>query len=159
MSRLIALILLLATLTTEAAMAETTAQESRNKDLVQAGFAAWAAGTGSPYELLAEDATWTIVGRSAAARVYSSREAFLAEVIRPFNARMSQGLKPRILQLYADRDMVIVYFEASGVARDGVPYSNTYAWFLRFANERIVEGTAFFDSIAFDEFWRRVPPE
>ena len=34
----------------------------RNKALVEAGFAAWSAGTGSPYDLLADDVTWTIVG-------------------------------------------------------------------------------------------------
>jgi len=34
----------------------------------EAGFNAWKAGTGSPYDLLADDATWTIVGRSLASR-------------------------------------------------------------------------------------------
>ena len=41
------------------------AVEERNKALVRDRFAAWADGTGSPFELLAEDATWTITGRSA----------------------------------------------------------------------------------------------
>ena len=68
--------------------------ETRNKALVQAGFDAWNAGTGSPFELLADDASWTIVGNSDAANTYPSKEAFLQEVIRPFNARMKEGIKP-----------------------------------------------------------------
>jgi hypothetical protein len=40
--------------------------ETRNKALIEAKFEAWASGTGSPYELLADDATWTITGKSLA---------------------------------------------------------------------------------------------
>jgi ketosteroid isomerase-like protein len=68
-------------------MAQTKDQiETRNKAAVQAGFDAWKAGTGSPYDLLADDASWTIVGHSAASKSYPSKEAFMSQVIRPFNA-------------------------------------------------------------------------
>src|SRR5262245_54767794 len=105
-------------------------EETANKALVEERFAAWAAGTGSPYDLLADDATWTITGNSLASKTYAGREAFLREVIRPFNARMSIGLKPTIRSIHADRNTVIVFFDAAGTARDGLPYVNTYAWFL-----------------------------
>ena len=131
---------------------------ARNKGLVQSSFDAWAARTGSPYDLLADDAQWTIVGRSAASKTYPSREAFMSEVIRPFNARMREPLKPNVREIYADGDVVIVLFDASGIARDGVPYANTYSWYLRMRGDRIVSATAFFDSIAFNEFWTRVTP-
>ncbi|MEL1266356.1 nuclear transport factor 2 family protein [Pseudoxanthomonas putridarboris] len=130
----------------------------RNTDIVRQAFDAWAAGTGGPYDLLADDAVWTITGNSLAAKTYESREAFLSEVIRPFNARMSTGLKPTIRNLYSDGDTVIVFFDASGTARDGKPYANTYAWFLELRDGRIAKAFAFFDSIAFDEFWTRVSP-
>ena len=107
-----------------------SATESRNKTIIEAGFKAWGDGTGSPYDLLADDATWTIVGRSAASRTYKGREAFMRDVIRPFNARMREPLKPSIRRIYADGDTVIVFFDAQGTARDGKPYVNTYAWFL-----------------------------
>lgn len=129
-----------------------------NKAVVLASFEAWAAGTGGPYDLLEEDAQWTITGRSAAARTYPSREAFLGEVIRPFNARMRDPLKPSVREIHADGDAVIILFDAKGVARDGVPYENTYSWHLHLRDGRIVRATAFFDSIAFDEFWTRVEP-
>ena len=132
--------------------------ETRNLEVVRAGLDAWRDGTGSPYDALADDATWEVTGNSAAARVYTSKEDFLANVIRPFNARMSQGLKPTVRGLYADGDTVVAFFDAEGVARDGVPYRNTYAWFLTLADGRIVKASAFFDSIAFDELWSRVTP-
>jgi ketosteroid isomerase-like protein len=128
-----------------------------NKVAIQRAFDAWAAGTGSPYDLLAENVTWTITGNSLASKTYDSREAFIEEVIRPFNARMSVGLKPTIRHMYTDGDTVIVFFDASGTAKDGVPYANTYAWFLQLHDGKITNASAFFDSITFNELWRRVP--
>lgn len=134
------------------------AQEQRNRDLIAKSFEAWRAGTGGPYALLAADVSWTITGYSLAAKTYPSREAFMSEVIRPFNARMATPLKPTIRRLYAEGDTVVAFFDASGMARDGKPYTNTYAWFLEIKDDRIVRAHAFFDSVAFDEFWRRVSP-
>ena len=37
-------------------------REARNKELVRDRFEAWAQGTGSPFELLTDDANWTIEG-------------------------------------------------------------------------------------------------
>jgi ketosteroid isomerase-like protein len=108
---------------------------------------------------LADDVVWTIVGHSVASKTYPSREAFLTEVIRPFNARMSVGLKPTIRHIYTDGDTVIVFFDARGTVRDGKPYVNTYAWFLGMRNGKIVEASAFFDSVVFNDFWTRVQPD
>jgi hypothetical protein len=129
-----------------------------NKALVEAAMKAWGDGTGSPYDLLADDASWTIVGHSAASKTYASREDFLREVIRPFNARMSVGLKPTIREIVAEGDHVVIFFDASGIAKDGVPYSNTYSWWLDFKGGKIVRAHAFFDSIAFNDLWQRVKP-
>lgn len=141
------------------AMSESqSAVQARNKALVHDSFDAWAAGTGGPYDLLADDASWTIVGHSLAAKTYMSREAFMSEVIRPFNARMRGGLKPVIRNVYADGNTVIVFFDASGTARDGKLYANTYAWFLDMRDGKIVKAFAFFDSVEFNDYWQRVQP-
>jgi hypothetical protein len=132
--------------------------QASNKALVEQAIKAWGAGTGSPYELLADDATWTIVGNSAVSKTYPSREDFLHEVIRPFNARMSVGLKPTIREMVAEGDHVVVLFDASGVAKDGLPYSNNYSWWLEFRDGKVVRADAFFDSIAFNDLWQRVKP-
>ncbi|MBY5552353.1 nuclear transport factor 2 family protein [Rhizobium leguminosarum] len=153
-----ATILALSGMEVRAAPHALTETERRNKAAVEAGFEAWAAGTGSPYELLADDARWTIEGYSLASKTYPSREAFLREVIRPFNARMKAPLKPAIRNVYVDGDTVIVFFDARGIARDGEPYANTYAWFLDMRDGRIVRASAFFDSVVFNAFWSRVTP-
>ncbi len=140
--------------------AQTTSAtiETRNKATIERSFNAWRDGTGGPYDLLADNATWTIVGRSAASKTYESREAFMREVIRPFNARMSAPLRPAIRNVYADGDTVIVFFDARGTARDAKPYANTYAWFLTMREDKIIKAFAFFDSVEFNEFWTRVTP-
>lgn len=134
------------------------AQEARNRTLIAESFEAWRNRTGGPYALLAENAEWTITGNSLASKTYPSREAFMSEVIRPFNARMATPLSPTIRRLYAEGDTVVAFFDASGTARDGQTYKNTYAWFLEMKDGRIVRAHAFFDAIAFDDFWRRVTP-
>lgn len=138
--------------------ANTHDVETRNKAAVSASFDAWRAGTGSPFDLLRDDASWTIVGRSVKSRTYPTKESFIAEVIRPFNARLRGGLTPSIRNIYADGDTVIVFFDASGTARDGKPYENTYSWFLDMKDGKITKAFAFFDSIEFNEYWSRVTP-
>ncbi|MDV3257409.1 MAG: nuclear transport factor 2 family protein, partial [Sphingomonas sp.] len=119
---------------------------------------AWADGTGSPYDLLSEDASWTITGNSLAAKTYNTKAAFISEVIQPFNARMQARLLPSVHRLYSEGDTVIAYFDAQGIALDGQTYSNTYVWILEMKESRIVRAVAFFDAIAFDDLWRRVRP-
>lgn len=138
--------------------AAPASEEDRNRTAIAAGLQAWADGTGSPYDLLADDARWTITGNSLAAKTYPSKEAFLREVIRPFNARMAERLIPSVHRIYADGDTVIAHFDARGVAKDGKPYVNSYAWILRMRDGQIVEAHAFFDAIVFDDLWRRVKP-
>lgn len=140
-----------------AALATNGPLQAANQSRVQASFDAWAAGTGSPYDLLADKAIWTITGNSLASKTYPSRQAFIGGVIKPFNARMSVGLKPKVRNMYASGDTVVVFFDASGVAKDGKAYSNTYAWFLKMNDGKIVQAHAFFDSIAFNDLWTRVP--
>ena len=132
--------------------------DTNNKAIVRKAFAAWAAGTGGPFELLTPEATWTIVGRSVAARTYPNREAFISEVIAPFNARMRERLIPTVHDVLADGEKVLVFFDARATTHDGTPYTNTYAWLLTMRDGRVVNATAFFDSIAFDELWHRVQP-
>ena len=132
--------------------------EEANKATLARAFEQWAAGTGGPYALLTDDATWTIVGNSPASRRYGSRQEFLDLVIAPFNARMASPLVPTVRALCAEDDWVIALFDASGTARDEKPYNNTYSWYLRLRDGQIVEAIAFFDTIEFTDFWPRITP-
>lgn len=146
----------LALLVAPSKAAAQTADE--NKAIVAQSFADRKAGTGSPFDLLADDASWTIEGRSAASGTYAGKTAFLRDVIGPFNARMAVGIKPAVRTMTAEADRVVILFDAEGTARDGKPYLNSYAWFFRMEGGRIVEANAFFDAVAFDDLWSRVAP-
>jgi ketosteroid isomerase-like protein len=130
--------------------------ESNNKKAIQAGFDAWRNGTGSVFDLLASDAGWTIVGNSPVSRTFTGRQEFLDVVITPFNARLSSPLVPTVRGVYADGDMVIVLWDGEGTARDGKPYKNTYSWFMKMRDGKIVDATAFFDTVEFNDFWTRI---
>lgn len=133
--------------------------EVGNKAIVRAAFDAWMGGKGGPFDLLEENARWTIVGNSLASKTYDSREAFMREVIRPFNARLREPLRPtNIRGMVAEGDTVVTFFDARGIALDGKPYVNTYAWFFRMRDGKVYEASAFFDSVEFNDFWRRVAP-
>ena len=137
--------------------AEILHQEVLNKEAVAAAFERWRSRTGSPFELLAPDAVWTIVGTSPLSKTYT-RQDFIDQVIGPFNARMSTPLTPEVHGLYADGDMVVIFFEASATARDGQPYHNTYTWYFQMKQGQVFKVTAFLDLKEFDEFWARVTP-
>jgi ketosteroid isomerase-like protein len=141
------------------AMAAETNLAARNKEAVRRAFEKWTEGTGSPFDLLAPEAKWTIVGNAPVSRTYTSRQEFLEIVIKPFNARMQQRLIPKVRAIYSDGDMVIALFDAEAVALDGKPYRNTYTWYMRMDDEKIVEAIAFFDTIEFIDLWTRITPQ
>ena len=129
-----------------------------NKESIRAGFDKWREGSGSVFDLLSPDATWTIVGNASVSRTYRSKQEFLDLVINPFNARLSQRLVPAVRDIYADGDVVIALFDAAATARDGKPYRNSYTWYMRMRDGKIVDVIAFFDTIEFMDFWTRVKP-
>ncbi|MDX2239288.1 MAG: nuclear transport factor 2 family protein [Leptolyngbyaceae cyanobacterium bins.302] len=131
--------------------------EDKNKEIIRAGFARWADGTGSFFGLLADDVEWTITGRSPISKTYTSREKFLEEAIAPLNDRLSVGIVPRVRGIYAEGDMVIALWDGTATAKDGKPYGNTYSWYMTMRNGRIVKVVAFFDTIELTELWRRIP--
>jgi ketosteroid isomerase-like protein len=111
--------------------------------------------------VFAPDMVWRIAGHSLASREYESRDRFVDEVLAPFGARFANGepFRPsRVRSIHADGDTVIVVWDGRGVANDGQPYENSYAWIMRLADGKVVDGTAFYDSISFNELWDRVRP-
>jgi ketosteroid isomerase-like protein len=132
-----------------------------NRTLIRQAFEGWRYGHGHVSDLFAPDMTWRVEGRNLAAKDYTSTKQFVDEVLAPFAARFPADAPFRpvtIRSVHADGDTVIVVWDGRGVANDGVPYENGYAWFLRLRDAKIVDGLAFFDSIAFDELWTRVAP-
>jgi ketosteroid isomerase-like protein len=132
-----------------------------NRDVVRRAFEAWQAGEAPITDLFAPGMTWRIEGHSAASREYRDREEFVSEVLAPFGARFAAGepFRPaRVRSVVADGDTVVVVWDGRGVANDGREYRNSYAWIMRLAGGLVVDGTAFYDSISFNDLWSRVQP-
>ena len=82
-------------------MAQTQFNEGENKEIIHEGFAKWANGTGNFFDLLADDAEWTIIGSSPVSKTYASRKQFSEEVIAPLNERLSVKIVPGVRGIYA----------------------------------------------------------
>jgi hypothetical protein len=132
-----------------------------NREIATAAFEAWARGEGHVSAIFAEDMTWEITGRSRASRRYADRRAFVEQVLEPFGARFDPAAPFRpvdVRSVVADGDTVVVLWDGEGTTVAGTTYRNTYAWFLRFRDGLVVDGTALYDSISFDELWDGVAP-
>ena len=104
---------------------------------------------------------WRIEGQSLASKEYNGKRQFIDEVLTPFGARFSSSdpFRPvEIRSLHADGDTVIVLWDGRGIANDGQPYENSYAWVMKLHNGKVIDGMAFYDSISFNDLWTRVEP-
>jgi ketosteroid isomerase-like protein len=136
-----------------------TGGEEERKALVARAFDDWGRGAGSVFDLLADDATWTITGSCPISATYTSKQDFLDRAITPLYARLAEPFVPSIRGMYAEGDTVVVLFEARTVAKDGKPYENTYSWYLTFDGDEVKTVVAFFDGIRLTELWERVPAQ
>ena len=104
---------------------------------------------------------WRIEGHSAASKLYTSRQQFIDEVLAPSGAlfTVSEPFRPvTIRAIYADGDSVVVVWDGRGIANDGQPYENSYAWIMKLTGGKVADGTAFCDSISFNDLWARGRP-
>ena len=139
----------------------STGETEANRLAVQRAFEGWQNGTDSITEIFAPEMVWRIEGRSLASKFYSSKQQFIDEVLTPFGERFvsTDKFRPiRMRSINADGDTVIVLWDGRGTAIDGLPYENSYAWFLKLRGGMVVDGTAFYDSISFNDLWTRVTP-
>ena len=58
--------------------------------------------------------------------------------------------------VYADADTTIVVWDGRGVANDDQAYENSCARIIKLRDGKVIDGTAFFDSISFNGLWTRV---
>jgi ketosteroid isomerase-like protein len=138
-----------------------TAIADANRALIRATFEGWQAGTASIVDLFAPEMVWRIEGYSLVCGEYPTAQDFIEQVLQPFGARFSKGERFRpvnIRSILAEGDTVVIIWDGHGVCNDGVAYDNSYAWILKFRDGKVIDGTAFFDSISLDAMWQRVTP-
>jgi uncharacterized protein len=139
----------------------TATPTETNREIIRQAFEAWRQGTRPITDVFAPGMVWRIEGHSVAAKEYRGTQQFVDEVLAPFGARFAGGepFRPVIIRgVYSDDDTVVVIWDGRGIANDGQPYQNSYAWIMKLDNGKVVDGTAFFDSISFNDLWARVQP-
>ena len=134
---------------------------SANREIVTDAVRSWANGSGYVAGIFADDMTWEITGRSDASKKYANTQQFMDECLHPFGARFGPDdpFRPvSIRAIYDDQDKstVIVVWDGKGTTIAGTTYENTYAWFMTLSGGKVIDGTAFYDSIAFNELWDSV---
>jgi ketosteroid isomerase-like protein len=132
-----------------------------NRRLIRTVFEGWQAGTASVVDLFAPAMVWRIEGHSEVCGEYATAQDFIDQVLAPFGARFARGERFRpisIRSILADGDTVVVIWDGRGICNDGVPYENSYAWILQLRDGKVIDGTAFFDSISLNNLWQRVTP-
>ena len=85
---------------------------------------------------------WRIEGHSIASKEYASKHEYLEEFAKPFGARFlaSERFRPtNIRSVHADGNTVIVLWHGRGIAVDGKPSENTYAFFTQMRDGKVVD--------------------
>lgn len=132
--------------------------EEQNREIVRRAFDEWAQGGEQFFDILASDATWTIMGSGPSVRAYHGKQTYIDEVMKPLRERLSGPVIPHVRKLWADEDYVIVRWDQDAMAHDGKPYRNSYAWFFKMKDGKVIEVTAFLDIPAYDALITRVKP-
>jgi ketosteroid isomerase-like protein len=130
--------------------------------IVKQAFKDWMNGTGNIGRIFSPEMTWEVYGRSAASGLYESAADFATRVLGPLNKRFieSDPMRPtKIRAVYSDGPTVIVIWDGGGTTVTGTHYENTYAWIFTLDQGLVVEASAFYDAISFDEMWEITPKE
>ncbi|KAB0675668.1 nuclear transport factor 2 family protein [Aureimonas leprariae] len=125
--------------------------EQRNQAAVRDAFTAWEAGTGAIASLLASDVVWTIQGSGPIAGTYRGRDAFVERASKPLVSRLATPLVPKVHNVWAVDDRVIVRFDASATTTGGHRYSNQYVWIMKMRDGSVAEAEAFLDLVAYQK--------
>ncbi|TCT05176.1 nuclear transport factor 2 family protein [Aquabacter spiritensis] len=121
---------------------------ARNEAVVRDAFAHWAAG-GNVFTILSPDVVWTIHGSGPVAGTYHGVKDFIDRASAPLVSRLATPITPRVEDIWAVGDTVIVRFDGSATTTSGAPYRNQFVWIFRMKDGAVIEAEAFLDLVAY----------
>ena len=95
----------------------------------------------------ADNFLWTIKGTSILSGEYHGGEEFFEKVINRLNKVILPGWKIHILSSYVDNDTFIIEMRGEMKAKNGEDYNNEYCWIFKFADNKVISITAYYDSL------------
>ena len=127
---------------------------AENKKLVEEAFAAWTKGDGMAFfNLLADNATWTVIGNCPISGTYVGRQRLIEDALKPQREKLTGPPSPAVINLIAEGDTVVVQWAGNGITKSGKPYHNSYCYVVQMENGRIVRGTAYLDTELVRSIW------
>jgi ketosteroid isomerase-like protein len=125
-----------------------------NKQVIRDAFTAWANGDGMAFfNLLAEDATWTVMGSCPISGTYVGRQRLVEDALTPQREKLAGPPTPTVLNLIAEGDTVVIQWVGKGTAKTGQPYNNSYCYVVQMENGKITRGTAYLDTALVRSVW------
>lgn len=133
------------------AQAEGTDASARNEAIVRQAFDNWVDGGNVFAELLTPNVSWTIRGSGPVARTYTGIEDFVERGSVPLISRLATPLVPKVHDIWAVGDTVIIRFDGSATTTSGAPYTNQFVWIFRMTGGVVTEAEAFLDLVAYQQ--------
>jgi ketosteroid isomerase-like protein len=125
-----------------------------NKKLIRDAFTAWADGDGMAFfNLLADHATWTVIGNCPISGTYVGRQRLVAEALTPQREKLAGPPTPTVLNLLAEGNTVVIQWVGEGTTKTGRPYNNSYCYVVQMEDGKITRGTAYLDTELVSSIW------
>jgi uncharacterized protein len=118
-----------------------------NKQSIQQVFAQLAQGNGKPFiNSMADDFSWTVLGRTKWSRTYAGKNAVIKELLNPLFTHFADRYTNTAQRIIAEDDYVVVQCRGRVTTKSGKPYNNEYCYVIRFAEGKMRELTEYLDT-------------
>ncbi|MEO1105434.1 MAG: nuclear transport factor 2 family protein, partial [Pseudomonadota bacterium] len=121
-----------------------------NLQIITDAFKTWEQGTYVFGDILAPNIKWTILGSSPVAGTYTDLAVFIEEAARPVTSRLTSPLLPKVHDIWAVDDTVIIRWDGSAPTTGGGTYENQFLWIFTMEDGLVTEAEAFLDLQAYD---------
>jgi uncharacterized protein len=124
---------------------------AENKQLVRAAFDALGRGDSRPWlDLLADDFSFTITGKSPWSRTIRGKEAVRRELYGPLFEQFADRYTSQLIGLVAEGDTVVVEYTGNVTTKRGRPYDNEYCLICRLEGGKLKSVREYADSLLVD---------
>ena len=118
-----------------------------NKRLVRNAFEALGRSDARPlYDLMRDDFSWIIEGQSRFSRRYDGKEAVKTELLDMLFQAFATPYHFTVDELIGEGDRVVVRGRGQVRTKWGKDYNNSYCFFIRMADGRMVELREYLDT-------------
>jgi uncharacterized protein len=125
-----------------------------NKKLIQDAFTAWANGDGMAFfNLLTDNATWTVMGSCPISGTYVGRQRLVEDALTPQREKLTGPPTPTVINIIAEGDTIVIQWTGKGTTKTGQPYNNSYCYVVQMENGKITRGTAYLDTDLVRSIW------